>query len=178
MANRTLLGALAGALAVISLTAAPVGAQSALEIPGARSAPRATGLPLPRFASLRASEVYMRAGPGTRYPVEWTYKRRGLPVEIVAEFDTWRKVRDWTGTIGWVHRAMLSGKRTGITVSADTVLRRSPAADAATVARAEPGVVVEIENCEGAWCRVTARGQTGWAARSQLWGVYPREKLD
>jgi SH3-like domain-containing protein len=178
MADKALLGAALVALAITCFDTTPVHAQAAKEPPGARSAPRATGLPLPRFASLRAREVYMRAGPGTRYPVEWIYKRRGLPVEIVAEFDTWRKVRDWTGTIGWVHRAMLSGKRTGITLSADTVLRRSPAEGAAAVARAEPGVVAEIENCEGAWCRITARGLTGWAARSQLWGVYPREKLD
>lgn len=178
MTVRVLPGAVVVALAIIGLTAPPAQSQSARETPGARSAPRATGLPLPRFASLRARKVYMRAGPGTRYPVEWIYRRRGLPVEIVAEFDTWRKVRDWTGTIGWVHRAMLSGKRTGITISADTVLRRSPGETAAAVARAEPGVVAEIENCEGAWCRITARGLTGWAARSQLWGVYPREKLD
>jgi len=174
---RSALTALA-VLALTGLSPLPAGAQSARETPGARSAPRATGLPLPRFASLRASEVYMRAGPGTRYPVEWIYKRRGLPVEIIAEFDTWRKVRDWTGTVGWIHRAMLSGKRTGITISAETVLRRNPAGDAASVARAEPGVVAEIETCEGAWCQVTARGLTGWAARSQLWGVYPREKLN
>lgn len=154
-------------------------AQSEGEAPGPRSAqPLGTGLPLPRFASLRASEVYMRAGPGTRYPVEWIYRRRGLPVEIVAEFETWRKVRDWNGTIGWVHRAMLSGRRMGITTGSDTVLRRDPKPDAPAIARAETGVIAFIEGCGGGWCRVTAQGLSGWVDRKGLWGTYPNEKLD
>ena len=72
---------------------------------------RNSGLPLPRFVSLRADEVNMRTGPGVQYPVEWVYKRQGLPAEIIAEFGTWRKVRDWQGTQGWIHQSMLSGKR-------------------------------------------------------------------
>lgn len=176
---RALLGlvALAAALAVAAPGVAR--AQGEGETSGPRGVPpRGTGLPLPRFASLRASEVYMRAGPGTRYPVEWIYRRRGLPVEIVAEFDTWRKVRDWNGTMGWVHRAMLSGRRTSITTAADTVLRREPAPGAAVIARAEAGVIARIERCNGAWCRITARGLTGWAPRKNLWGTYQGEKLD
>ena len=146
--------------------------------PRPRDAPKRTGLPLPRFASLRAGEVYMRAGPGTRYPVEWIYRRRGLPVQIIAEFDTWRKVRDWNGTVGWVHRAMLSGRRMAITLANDTVLRRNPAADAPAVARSEPGVIARILKCANAWCRIEARGVKGWVPRSALWGTLPGENMD
>jgi SH3-like domain-containing protein len=145
---------------------------------GPKTAVKRTGLPLPRFASLRANEVYMRAGPGTRYPVEWIYRRRGLPVQIVAEFDAWRKVRDWNGTIGWVHRAMLAGRRTAITVADDTVLRRAPEAAAPALARAEPGVVARLLSCEGVWCRVEMRGIKGWTPRATLWGTLPGEKVD
>ena len=70
-----------------------------------------SGLTLPRFVSLRASEVNMRTGPGTRYPIAWVYKQRNLPVEIVDEFDTWRRIRDWEGSEGWVHQSMLHGRR-------------------------------------------------------------------
>jgi SH3-like domain-containing protein len=137
-----------------------------------------TGLPLPRFASLRANEVFMRTGPGTRYPVEWIYRRRDLPVQIIAEFDTGRKVRDWNGAVGWVHRAMLSGRRTAITVADEAVLRRAPDMTAPAVARAESGVIVRILSCAGAWCRIDAGGMTGWTPRQALWGTFTDEKVD
>jgi SH3-like domain-containing protein len=145
--------------------------------PGA-GPPRSTGLPLPRFASLRSNEVYMRAGPGTRYPIEWIYRRKGLPVEIVAEFDTWRKVRDWNGTVGWMHRAMLSGRRMAITTATDTVIRRSPETSAPVIARIEANVVARLLACQTGWCRIEARGIRGWLPRGALWGVLPAEKFD
>ena len=193
LALRVGLAALATALLVVTLLihAAPSPARAqddrdreaaseaeTTKAPRARDTPKRTGLPLPRFASLRAGEVYMRAGPGTRYPVEWIYRRRGLPVQIIAEFDTWRKVRDWNGTVGWVHRAMLSGRRMAITLANDTVLRRAPAADAPAVARSEPGVVARILKCADAWCRIEARGIKGWVPRGALWGTLPGENVD
>src|SRR5919204_606278 len=75
---------------------------------------KGSGLPLPRFASLRSDEVNVRTGPGTRYPVDWVFKRKGMPVEIVAEFENWRKIRDWQGASGWVHQSLLTGKRSFI----------------------------------------------------------------
>lgn len=139
---------------------------------------RGTGLPLPRFASLRADEVYMRSGPGTRYPIEWIYRRRGLPVEIIAEFDTWRKVRDWNGTVGWMHRAMLTGRRTAITTAKSTSLYREPQASAPIVARAEAGVVAKLRACDGPWCEIEAKGLEGWIPRAAIWGTLPGEKID
>lgn len=72
---------------------------------------KSPGLPLPRFASLRADKTNMRTGSGVRYPIDWVYQRPGLPVEIIAEYGNWRKVRDWLGAQGWAHQSMPSGKR-------------------------------------------------------------------
>jgi SH3-like domain-containing protein len=138
---------------------------------------RRTGLPLPRFASLRAAKVNLRAGPGVRYPVEWVYQRRGLPVMITAEFDAWRKIRDWRGTVGWIHRSMLTGKRTVITTGNQVVLRRKPSKDSAPVGRAEAGVIARVLACEDDWCQVEAGGIRGWGQRKALWGTLAQEKF-
>src|SRR5579862_3380664 len=86
----------------------------------------ASGLPLPRFASLRSDEVNLRSGPGVRYPVDWIYTRRDLPVEVIAEFDTWRKIRDWQGTEGWVHQSFLSARRMVVVTGERRRLRADP----------------------------------------------------
>lgn len=136
-----------------------------------------SGLPLPRFASLRATEVNVRTGPGVRYPVKWVFVRRDLPVEIITEFSTWRKIRDWQGTEGWVHRSMLSGKRTVIITNAVQVMRREPSRWAPAVARVEPGVVAQILECGVEWCRVEAGGFRGWVKHGQFWGRGKREQI-
>ncbi len=140
---------------------------------GAPAAAGESGLPLPRFVSLRADKVNVRTGPGVRYPVDWVFVRRGLPVEVVAEFEHWRKVRDWEGTEGWVHQSMLSGARSVLVAGKIRALRARPAANAAVVARAEPGVVAELLECEGDWCRVEAAGFRGWIRRADAWGAAP-----
>lgn len=137
----------------------------------AAEAGRATGLPVPRHVSLGAAEVNMRAGPGARYPVEWVYKRRGLPVEVVDEFGHWRKVRDFEGVEGWVHRSMLSGARAAVTIGKTRTLRRGPEDSARPVARLEPGVVGELGDCREGWCEIRAGGFSGWIDRRHVWGA-------
>lgn len=136
-----------------------------------------SGLPVPRYASLRASEVNVRTGPGVRYPVKWVFVRRDLPIEIIAEFSTWRKIRDWQGTEGWVHRSMVSGKRTVIITDAVQVMRREPSRWAPAVARVEAGVVAHILECGVEWCRVEASGFSGWVKHGQFWGRGKREQI-
>src|SRR5690349_11644648 len=102
---------------------------------------RGSGLPIPRFASLRSDEVNVRTGPGTRYPVDWVYKRKAMPVEIVAEFENWRKIRDWQGASGWVHQSLLTGKRSFIISSRTASLYKTPASSADVVAKLEPEVM-------------------------------------
>ncbi len=130
-----------------------------------------SGLPLPRYVSLQAGKVNVRTGPGVRYPVEWVLVRRGIPVEIIAEFEHWRKIRDWQGTEGWVHQSMLSGARTAIVMDEVRVLRRGAEESAPAVAKLEPGVVGRLLSCEGVWCRLEVAGFRGWLKRAEIWGA-------
>jgi SH3-like domain-containing protein len=142
-----------------------------------KSPPGQSGLKVPRFASLRSGEVNVRTGPGTRYPVEWMFQRRGLPVEITAEFGTWRRIRDGQGAEGWVHRSMLSGKRTALIAAGIETLHRRASADSPAVAKAQQGVVATVRACRDKWCEVEAQGFRGWVRQASLWGVYPDETI-
>lgn len=148
--------------------------------PIAAAAPKGTGLPLPRFVSLRADTVNMRTGPGVQYPVGWVFQRRELPVEVIAEYRTWRKVRDWQGAEGWMHSSMLGGARTIIVTGTIATLRADAANNARPVARAEPGAIGRLKGCpEGlAWCRVEIGGRDGWLERTAFWGVYAGEVVE
>ena len=136
-----------------------------------------TGLPLPRFVSLRASEVNMRTGPGIRYPIEWKLLYRHMPVEIIAEFENWRKIREWQGSVGWVHKSMLSGQRWVIVHKGKQVLRRNAKPEAPPVAQIEKKVIGKIEKCDKSWCKIDFSGFTGWMRHHQIWGVYPDETV-
>lgn len=145
--------------------------------PDVPAAGRSTGLPVPRFVSLGADQVNLRFGPGREYPVSWVLARKGLPVEIIAEFDTWRKVRLHDDDEGWIHSSLLSSRRTVVIKDGIAELRRTPADDARVVLRAEPGVIGELLDCEEAWCRVDIEGRRGWLRREAFWGVLPEETL-
>ena len=138
----------------------------------------ASGLPLPRFVSLAADKVNARTGPGLRYPVSWVFLRQAMPVEVVAEFEQWRRVRDHDGAEGWVHKVMLSGRRTVVVIGEEHTLHRGPSAAAAAVARAEAGVQGRLHRCRGEWCEVALSGVRGWMRRAHLWGVYVEETLE
>jgi len=131
----------------------------------------------PYFAALHADKVNLRAGPGDRYPIEWVYVRRDWPVEVIAHFDHWRRVRDWEGTQGWVHEKMITAQREVIITGGVRVLRQSPDPAAQPVARAEPGVMAKLAECRGEWCRITAGEISGWVQRADVWGVYPNEAI-
>lgn len=138
-----------------------------------------SGLPLPRFVSLRSDEIRMRTGPGVRYPIDWVYKRRNMPMEVIAEFRTWRKVRDFQGIEGWMHQSMLSNKRS-LTVTGQTrTLRNSSDSKTAAIARIEPGVIGEIVRCErnSGWCKLSIGKFEGWLRRVEFWGVYSAETI-
>lgn len=133
-------------------------------------------LPLPRFASLRSNKVNIHVGPGSDFPVEWMFQRQGLPIEIIAEFDTWRQIRDMEGTTGWVHKSLLVGKRNAIVVNEKKPLKKSAKAEASIVAYLEPGVVTKIKQCKDDWCRLEVKGHDGWIERQHIWGIYPHEE--
>jgi SH3-like domain-containing protein len=142
----------------------------------------ASGLPVPRFVSLKADRVNMHIGPAKTYEVKWVYQRAGLPVEVTAEFEIWRRIRDVDGVEGWVYHSLLSGRRTGLVIAKakDALIPLYENADleSAVVAKLEAGVLGSIKRCREGWCRVAGRGFAGWIQQVRLWGVYPDEKVD
>jgi SH3-like domain-containing protein len=164
-------------------TPAPVAEPAAPAAPAAPAEPAKgsnTGLPLPRFASLKTDEVNLRSGPGLRYPIEWVYKRRDLPVEIQREFEVWRLVADSEGVKGWVHQATLVGRRTFVVQgTAEQTVRDEAKPDASAVARLKPGVIGRIRNCEAKadWCQVQVGEYRGWLPRAAFWGSYSGEAI-
>jgi SH3-like domain-containing protein len=169
--SRLLAAALAAVLASVLASAAALPlASDAIAAPSKRH--------VPRFVSLRAGEVNVRAGPGTKYPIKWVFKRRGLPVEIIEEFEHWRRIRDFEGEIGWVHQQTLSGRRGVMVMGKVRVMRNRPSTKARAVARVAPKVVGRLLECAGAWCRIDVAGHRGWLRRKEIWGVYPKEKVE
>ena len=136
-----------------------------------------SGHPLPRFVSLKSNEVNIRRGPGTEYPVLWQFRKRGLPVEIIAEYELWRQIRDHEGAQGWVHAGLLRGQRSVIVKHAPEALplRASPDSNARMLALIQPGVVARLEECEQDWCEIDVDDYEGWVPRDLLWGIYPFE---
>jgi SH3-like domain-containing protein len=141
-----------------------------------------SGLPVPRFVSLKPDRVNVRGGPTRDHDVTFVYTRAGLPVEITAESDNWRRIRDWEGSEGWVYHSLLSGRRTAVVTPKDkkdlVVLYDKADSGGATVARLQSGVLASVKRCSGTWCHIVGAGFDGWVVQEQLWGVYPNEKVD
>jgi SH3-like domain-containing protein len=154
-----------------------VAAMLALVSAGVSAAAADETLPVPRFASLKSSEVNLRTGPGEDRPKLWVYQRAGMPVEIIEEFDTWRRIRDYQGVVGWVSGNLLSGKRTAIITEARRTMHESPDPASPAVAEVDPGVIARLEECRGEWCRIEVKGYEGWLKREEFWGVYPDEAI-
>lgn len=129
-----------------------------------------SGLPVPRYASLKYGEVNGRMGPSLEYPVQWRYERQGLPVLVIRESAEWRMIKDPQGDKVWVHERMLGARRTGITAEI-TDLFNAPTESDQAVARLDMGVVADVSECEGGWCRITVGGRRGWVRRMSVWGV-------
>jgi SH3-like domain-containing protein len=141
-----------------------------------------SGLPVPRFVSIKADRVNVRGGPDKDHDVSFIYTRVGWPVEITAEFENWRRIRDSDGSEGWVYHSLLSGKRTAavqLKVKTDMApLHAKPDRDSAVTARLEVGVLATVKACTGTWCHIVGAQFDGWVDQNDLWGVYPNEKFD
>ena len=141
-----------------------------------------SGLPVPRFVSLKSDRVNVRAGPNKDQDVRWIYTRAGMPVEITAEFENWRRIRDWEGSEGWVYHSLLSGKRSAVVVpnlKNDLVpLYQAPDVKSTEVARLQSGVLGTLKSCNGTWCDFIGKNFVGWIKQDRLWGAYPNEKVD
>jgi SH3-like domain-containing protein len=141
-----------------------------------------SGLPVPRFVSLKPDRVNVHGGPTRDHEVAFVYTRAGLPVEITAESDNWRRIRDWEGSEGWVYHSLLSGRRTAMVAPKDktqlVALYDSSDANGTVVARLQAGVVASVKRCTGTWCRIVGARFDGWVTQEQLWGVYLNEKVE
>jgi SH3-like domain-containing protein len=141
-----------------------------------------SGLPVPRYVSLKADKVNVRGGPSRDHDVSWVFTRAGIPVEITAESENWRRIRDAEGAEGWVFHSLLSGRRTAlISPNAKTAvfsLFERPSEDARVVAKLEPRVLGTVRNCDKKWCRIFGEGFDGFIQQHLLWGVYPNEVIE
>ncbi|MBZ6077098.1 SH3 domain-containing protein [Microvirga puerhi] len=173
-------------LLLLALTVFSVPQAFAQQAPGGRLG---TGLPVPRYVSLKTDRVNLREGPSKDHRTAWVFQRAGLPVEIVAEYETWRRIRDSEGTEGWVLHSLLSGRRTALVMPwakgdvPPIPVLNSPTDKSAVVAQLQPGVITSIRSCDGTWCRVVivlerARDVDGYVHQDKLWGVYPNEKVE
>jgi SH3-like domain-containing protein len=142
----------------------------------------ASGLPIPRFVTLKAEKVNVRKGPSSDHPVAWVFQSKGLPVEIIAEFETWRRVRDSDGAEGWILQNMLSGKRNVLIApwrkDQLTALHTASSNQSSLAANLTSGAMGEIKSCDGSWCDVTIGGYQGYVDQSMLWGAYPGEVVN
>lgn len=137
-----------------------------------------TDLKVPRFVSLHSDKVNLRSGPGRQYPIEWVLVKKDMPVEVIQQFEHWRRVKEWDGTVGWVQEHMVDGRRYVIVGRGGVrPMFQGPDPATAEVARAEPGVLARLLECSAAMCRVEANDISGWMRRGDLWGVYPDEKV-
>jgi SH3-like domain-containing protein len=142
----------------------------------------ASGFPIPRFVTLKAEKVNVRKGPSSDHPVAWVFQSKGLPVEIIAEFETWRRVRDSEGAEGWILQNMLSGRRNILVApwrkDQFTALHDSASNQSGLVANLSAGAMGEIKSCDGMWCDVSVGGYSGYVEQSMLWGAYPGEVVN
>lgn len=167
---------------VVVLAGAAMGASISTGFSAKDTAVTTSGLPVPRYVSLKSDHVNVRAGPTKDNDVSWVYTRAGLPVEITAEFENWRRVRDSEGAEGWVYHSLLSGRRTAV-VTMKTRDELAPLYDSAdpksaVAARLQAGVVAQVRKCGSGWCHVSGNGFDGWIQQERLWGVYADEKVD
>jgi SH3-like domain-containing protein len=170
----------AAALSVVDPTGMAMPAQAGSDIAIATGS--VSGLPVPRFVSLKSDRVNVRSGPNKDQEVRWVYTRAGMPVEVTAEFENWRRIRDWEGAEGWVYHSLLSGKRSAVvvpTLKDDLVpLYESPDAKSPETARLQSGVLGQLKSCNGTWCQFVGKNFDGWIRQERLWGAYPNEKVD
>ena len=130
-----------------------------------------TGYPLPRFVSMKATRANARRGPGVNFPIDWTFIMPGIPLKITQEHESWRRVEASDGEGGWMHRAMIAGRRTVEVIEDNAPMRKRPGEEMWMIARLRTGVVGDLGQCTGDWCHVTVGKYAGWVKKSALWGI-------
>jgi SH3-like domain-containing protein len=134
--------------------------------------PTPSGLPVPRYVSLKFDNVNARAGPSDDHRLLWVYHAKGLPVQVIAETEDWRRICDPDGQVAWVHRRTTDGRRSVMRTQKGAVrILASPKPGASTVAYLAPRALASLDRCKGDWCKIAVGRVVGWAQASALWGV-------
>ncbi len=144
----------------------------------ARVTVRGSGLPVPRYVTLKFNEVNMRAGPGREYPVLWSYNKTGLPLLVEAEFGIWRKVVDHEGTTGWMRGSVLSLRRMALVTDGSAKIYATSNSKGTVIAIAERNALLELQSCPAKMCKVASDNMRGWIKRDAIWGLLATEVLD
>ena len=137
-----------------------------------------TNLPIPRYVSLKVKEANARRGPSLSHKIDWIYKRQNMPLEIYAEYENWRRVRDFEGLGGWVHYTLLSGIRYVLIKNELLEMRLLPSIDAQVIAKVPQHNIATLDKCNKDWCRIIDDGYKGWVPKNGIWGVYENELKD
>lgn len=140
-----------------------------------------SGFNLPRMVSFRTEPVNVRSGPGKKYPIEWVYQQKGAPVEIISEYDGWREIKDWEGSVSWVHKTMLTGKRfVKVITLGENNIYNSNSYHSDIIAKVEDGVVGEVLKCakNNDFCLIKFDSVEGWVPKKILFGVYEHENIN
>jgi len=122
------------------------------------------------FLSLKNDEVNLRLGPSFEYPIKFIYKKKYLPVKILDESETWKKIKDFENNSGWIHVSQLSKKKTAICTKNNSTLYKKPTIFSKPIAKLEIGRLVLIKKCKTKWCKITSGGFSGWIDKNSLWG--------
>jgi len=155
----------------ISAVAAVLSIVSGVAAFGAASGPQ------PYFVSIKVDEAYMREGPSDMHRVKWIYRRKGLPLEVIATFDVWRRVRDMDGEVGWMHMALLTRDRTAVvTTGPGAEVHARDDTTSQVVAQAQAGAIGRLLGCSMLACEIEFAGAEGWIARARLWGIHGGEE--
>ena len=169
---RSCLAALAAFALAGALSGCGVRIRESGACPTPQTRPSASGFCVPRWLSLKSNEVLVRRGPGFDYPALFTYRARGLPVQVVAETEEWRRVCVPEGGAVWVHKSMVDGRRmVRSPAGAPLPLLSRPQTGARRTALMNPSAMASLDRCERGWCSINAGGARGWVAERGLWGV-------
>ena len=138
-----------------------------------------TGLEIPRYVSLKSDDANIRVGPSKNYPIEIKYIKKNYPLKVLDEYEEWRKVEDFNRNIGWIHKSLISGIRTGIVLSNDNKnISILNTLDGNVIGEIGNGNIVFLEKCKIDWCLVSSGNYKGWIDKKYIWGIKEKELIN
>ncbi len=137
-----------------------------------------TGLEIPRYVSLKSNDANVRVGPSINYPIKIKYVLKNYPLKVLEEYEEWRKVEDFKKNIGWIHKSLISGTRTGIVLSNDNKnIKLLNTLNGNVIGEIGKGNIINLEKCKINWCLVSAKNSKGWIDKKYIWGVKKKERI-